>query len=574
MAKSLRMITFAVVGLLTAGNMATIAISAFASRANDARITEVTDENRTLETRIAPLGSLIKDIEIDVVQVQQFLQDYAATRAEDGLDDGLNEAAKAAAAFATHVADAGAIARSLGRRDLATALDETAAAFAPYREIGFRMAAIYAAEGTRAGNAMMPEFDERADALQKRVGALLEIRDAMLRQSAARIAADLAELRATGDRAGWITTATVALLTLLTFACGAFLLRRVVRPITSLADVMQALAGDERGITVPHTERGDEIGRMARATDVFREAIEARETLRRVQAENEERVRAERHDERQALADDFARRIAAVVDTLGVTAERIGHDAHAVDTIARGTAGLADETSRAMSRADADVAAVSSAAETLTRAIGEVEGRMHQAEAVSAAATEQSERTNRIVRDLSESTGRIGEIVGLINAVAAQTNLLALNATIEAARAGDAGRGFAIVAQEVKQLAAETSKATEEIARQIDAVQSVTGTAVTAINSITETVGRVGGILHAITEAVEEQGSATREIARSIAAATRETGAVAANIQAVDGSTRDTTTAALSMVDASGELDRVAGRLRDEATAFVARIRA
>ncbi len=111
MAKSLRMITFAVVGLMAAGNMTTIAISTFASRANDARITEVTDENRTLETRIAPLGGLIKDIEIDVVQVQQFLQDYAATRAEDGLDDGLNEAAKAAAAFATHVADAGAIAR-------------------------------------------------------------------------------------------------------------------------------------------------------------------------------------------------------------------------------------------------------------------------------------------------------------------------------------------------------------------------------------------------------------------------------------------------------------------------------
>lgn len=573
MAKSLSMITFAFVGLLTIGNMVTVAISMLASRESDARISQMMDDNRRLETRIAPLGSLIKDIEIDVVQVQQFLQDYSATRAEDGLDGGLKEAEEYVAKFGTHVAEARAIAATLGRKDLDEALGE-AAAFAPYREIGFLMARTYAGEGTRAGNAMMPGFDERADALQARITSLLEIRDALLAEGSARIATHLAELQAAGDRTGRITTATMTFLTLLTLACGAFLSRRVVRPITSLAEVMHGLANDERGIVVPHVERNDEIGRMARATDVFREAIETRERLRRDKAEEEERTREALRRDRRALADDFAERVAAVVDGLGVTAERIGRDARAVDTIARGTAVLTDETTRAMARTDANVTAVSDAAELLSRAIGEVESRMHRAESISAAAAEQAARTNQIVRDLADSTGRIGEIVGLINAVAAQTNLLALNATIEAARAGDAGRGFAVVAQEVKQLAAETSKATDEIARQIDAVQSVTGTAVAAINTITETVDSVGGILRTIGEAVEEQGSATREIARSIAATTHETGAVAANIHAVDGSTRDTTTAAVSMVDASDELNAVARRLRDEATAFVARIRA
>ena len=574
MAKSLRMITFAFVGCLTLGNMATIGILAVTGSDNRARISVVSDDNRTLETKIAPLGGLIKDIEIDVVQVQQFLQDYSATRAEDGLDHGLEEAETYVTKFTADVAAARDIARALGRRDLDTTLGETAEAFGPYREVGFRMARAYAAAGTHAGNAMMPDFDERAEALRDKVASLLAIRDGLLRESATRISSELAALQAASDRAGYLTSAAMVTLTLLSLGCAILLLMRVVRPITVLAEVMHGLARDRTGVRVPFVERGDEIGSIARATDVFREAIESRERMRRETAEAEERVRAERRRDRLALADDFAERVSAVVDGLGVTAERIGRDARGVDTIARSTATLTDETARAMSRTDGNVAAVSSAADTLTLAIGEVERRMHQAESISTAAAEQAGRTNQIVRDLSDSTQRIGEIVGLINAVAAQTNLLALNATIEAARAGDAGRGFAVVAQEVKQLAAQTSKATEDIARQIDAVQSVTGTAVTAINSITETVKEVGDILHTITEAVEEQSTATREIARSIAATTRETGAVSANVQAVDGSTRETTVAAVSMVAASEDLTSVARRLREEANAFVARMRA
>ena len=574
MSTSLRIKTFAFLSLLMVGNAATIAVLATANRQTTALTGSVADQARAIENQITPLGSLIKDIELDVVQVQQFLQDYSATRGQDGLDGGLKEAAEYAEKLGTDVAAARQIARTIGRSDLDGELAATAEAFGPFYEVGLKMSKAYAELGTKEGNAMMPDFDERSEALQGKLKGLSAAREKLIGETTASINTALAQLATANDRAGIFSTIAQLLLTGLTILAGFALVRGVIRPITALAGVMEDLARDRRDVRVPHVERGDEIGKVARATDVFREAIEARERMRQEKAGEDERMRMERRRERLALADDFAARVAVVVDGLGQAAERIGKDAHGVDTIARAAAARSGETNLAMERTDENVSAVAAAAGQLSDAIGEVEERMHRAGQISGTAAEQARRTNDIVAELSEATHRIGEIVGLINAVAAQTNLLALNATIEAARAGEAGRGFAVVAQEVKALAAQTSKATEDIARQIDAVQSVTGTAVTAINGITETVSEIGGILDGISQAVAEQTSATREIARSIDATTRETGAVAANIRAVDGEAHHTTRAAVSMVAASDQLSEIAGRLKTETRAFVERMRA
>ena len=145
-----------------------------------------------------------------------------------------------------------------------------------------------------------------------------------------------------------------------------------------------------------------------------------------------------------------------------------------------------------------------------------------------------------MVRSLAEAAQKIGEVVKLINDIAAQTNLLALNATIEAARAGDAGKGFAVVANEVKHLANQTAKATEEIGTQITAIQTETQSAVAAISSISGTIENINELSSAIAAAVEEQGAATSEIARSVEQAAHGTAQAAENVAVVSGAAEET----------------------------------
>ena len=573
MALTLRIKTLAFVGCLMLGNMATVGLLALTSQQTRALTAAVASENRTMETRITPLGTLIKDLELDVVQVQQFLQDYSATRGQDGLDGGLKEAAEAAAKFATDAAAAREIAAAIGRRDLADGVAGAERAFGPYYEVGGKMARAYAEGGTGAGNAMMPEFDEQAQALQEKMKALLSARDVMVSETATRIGDALAALESADLRAGILGTVAMGLLTLLGLIGGIALLRGVIRPIGALSTVMEDLAGERRDVTIPSVKRTDEIGRMARATAVFSEAIEARERLRAEKAGEDERMRMERRRERLALADDFAERVAAVVDGLGASAERIGRDARAVDTIARSAAHRSDETTHAMARADENVATVSAAAGMLTTAIAEVESRMHRAGSISEAAVDQARRTNGIVADLADATQRIGEIVGLINAIASQTNLLALNATIEAARAGEAGKGFAVVASEVKQLAAQTARATVESAQKIGEIQTATGETVASISRIVGTIGSIRDLTGSIAGAVQQQGAATQEISTNTHRAADGAGQVTDNIAGVGHAAEMTGAAATQLMGLSSSLSGQADRLTHEVEDFVRTLR-
>jgi methyl-accepting chemotaxis protein len=129
---------------------------------------------------------------------------------------------------------------------------------------------------------------------------------------------------------------------------------------------------------------------------------------------------------------------------------------------------------------------------------------------------EQANATDATVHGLSEAAGQIGEVVGLISSIAAQTNLLALNATIEAARAGEAGKGFAVVAGEVKQLAAQTARATTQIGQQVSAIQTAASEAANAVVGVSASIGRVSHVATMIAAAVEQQGAATREIAAQV----------------------------------------------------------
>ncbi|MGF1622810.1 MAG: PAS domain-containing methyl-accepting chemotaxis protein, partial [Rhodomicrobiaceae bacterium] len=185
------------------------------------------------------------------------------------------------------------------------------------------------------------------------------------------------------------------------------------------------------------------------------------------------------------------------------------------------------------------VQAVASASEELVASVQEIARSVHEASEVSAAAVQHGEQANQIIDSLSASAERIGQIVGLIENVAAQTNLLALNATIEAARAGEAGKGFAVVASEVKELADQTSKATEEISSQISAVQSATGAVIEVIQKTAGTINRINESSSAIAAAVEEQGAVTRDISLNMQVAADQVAAINQNMNQISEATRN-----------------------------------
>ena len=239
------------------------------------------------------------------------------------------------------------------------------------------------------------------------------------------------------------------------------------------------------------------------------------------------------------ITDETGRTIKVVKFATDITAQvretqrraelqrRIGADLDVIGEAAGNVARQTSEAAGTVKRVSVDIQAVASGAEELSASVSEIAQQVTQASAMSDRAVGQAIRTSGIVAGLSEEAGRIGEVVALISGIAGQTNLLALNATIEAARAGEAGKGFAVVAQEVKQLAEQTSKATDQIRRQIGATQSATAEAVDAIGAIERTIRELNQVAATIAAAVEEQSAVTREMSASMHAASSGAGAIA-----------------------------------------------
>jgi len=320
-------------------------------------------------------------------------------------------------------------------------------------------------------------------------------------------------------------------------------------PIRGMTDRMQSLAAGELDEPIPGGESRDEIGRMARAVEVFRDNALAVGRMEREAASQREASEADRARMMVDLAGRFEQGMEGVIAGIGGRAEEMGHSAGELARVAERGRGLAEAVANRAEQASVNVQTVASATQELAASIREISSQVQRSVSVSNRATQETQRTSGLVNGLSSAAEKIGNIIQLIQAIASQTNLLALNATIEAARAGDAGRGFAIVASEVKNLASQTAQATEQIASQIATIQSATDETVSAINQFDATVKEMAEISNAIASAVEQQGAATGEIARNVEEAASGTAAVSreiVDVRAVAGETDAGAEAALA----------------------------
>ncbi|WP_339862060.1 methyl-accepting chemotaxis protein [Paremcibacter congregatus] len=271
---------------------------------------------------------------------------------------------------------------------------------------------------------------------------------------------------------------------------------------------------------------------------------------------NMQDIEEENHDRTFDLANSFESHISTVVESLSESANLLGTSSSTMLSMAKDTYLQTEEVASATQQATDNVGAVASATEELSGSINEI---LHQVEASSRAIKDTvvgAESAGQAVASLEQSANEIDNVVELIRTIAGQTNLLALNATIEAARAGEAGKGFAVVASEVKNLASETSRATDDIVSQVENIQSAVKTTIDVIRDIQEKVGQVDEFSVSISQTVDEQNAATREISRNIQQAASGTVLVSDNIGKISEASGNTSRMATEVGTTTAEITR------------------
>src|SRR5262245_12143722 len=347
----------------------------------------------------------------------------------------------------------------------------------------------------------------------------------------------------------------------------------ITRPLNGLGLAMKRLADGDTSAEIPATKGRDEIGNMARTVLVFRDNAIERE---RLAAEQSEASRA-----RDARAETIGSIITSFEASVGEALGKMRGAAHRLETASTTLTNAADAVSGDARTAEERVGVVSgnvttaaSSIEELASSISEIASQANRSTEVASRAVEQSRRTGKTMAELSGAASRIGEVIGLIQAVAGQTNLLALNATIEAARAGEAGKGFAVVASEVKSLAGQTAKATEEIANQIGEIQSATADATQAIEQVNGIIEEMSQIAGTVAVTVEEQNAAVSTIAEGVNRASVEARGGSEAMTRVAGSSDEARSTAGDVKSLADALSTEAESLEGEIKRFLGQVQA
>jgi len=406
-----------------------------------------------------------------------------------------------------------------------------------------------------------------------------------------------AQAQATGASVAMTTSVLVVVIVGL---IGWATVQTTVGPVKALEQALNEIADGNYETEVPGTEYKDELGNMAVAALGLRDSaaerlrLEAEARERDAERAEQERREAEEHaaaekakmdaemaalEEREArakemdaLVNSFNQRIGEAVANLENSSVTMRNTAGGMVDVADSTGRRATSVNEASEQMQANVSTMASAIEEFAASIAEVNQQMANANTISSEAVSASDKGSKAIEELSMSSRQIEDVVNLINDIAEQTNLLALNATIEAARAGEAGKGFAVVASEVKSLANQTAQATDRITAQINDMQSVTDVAVGAIKTTGETIERLSSVMVGVASAVEEQQATTNEISRSVQFTNEGTQRVASEIREVSNGAEQTGSASADVMSAAEQLEELARGIKTEVDSFLERV--
>ena len=350
------------------------------------------------------------------------------------------------------------------------------------------------------------------------------------------------------------------------------MVRLISRPLREMTAIMGRLAGNDTADTIPSLDRRDEIGSIARAVEVFRtNAIE------RLRLEARERDSRAKREERTKMIDEVSHGFS---DHAGILVQNVNGAASDLQKVASNIGTLMEQTTQGAGNVDlatdqstTNVARVASAVERLSASICEINGQIDRSTVAAREAVARASRSSASIRDLAVVVDRIGEVAALIDQIARQTNLLALNATIEAARAGDAGKGFNVVAHEVKDLANQTAQATGEIAARIEAVRRETGLVTECIEDIVTTIHSLHEVSSTVAEAIKQQSAASQEISDSVRLTAAGTKDVAENVRRLRAIAEQTNASSRGMVVSAHIMSGLSVELDEKVQAFTTRVR-